>query len=93
MRLLPIPAKILSAILMELQRSRSAVRAGRRGLTRIFMRIILRNKTTSEYLKETGIYTPVIDDAVDFLSQELATEFCERHKLKEHEILASETEW
>jgi|GEM_PF-5742610 len=51
------------------------------------MKIIVRNKGTSQYVKETNYYTLSLDEAVDFLSEELAIEFCDKHKLKEHEIL------
>ncbi len=53
------------------------------------MKILIRNKNTSEFIKETGIYTSSLDEAVDFLSQELAVDFYEKHRLKEHEILVT----
>jgi hypothetical protein len=51
------------------------------------MKIVVRNKTTCEYLRETNSYTTSPVEAVDFLSLELAAEYCEKHKLKEHEVL------
>lgn len=54
------------------------------------MKILVRNKETFEYVKETGIYTPTQMEAVDFLSQELASDFCERHRLDNHEILTAD---
>lgn len=56
------------------------------------MKILVRNKQTSEYVKETGVYTAIPVEAVDFLCPELAVEFCERHRLRDHEILATEEE-
>jgi hypothetical protein len=52
------------------------------------MKIVVRNKTTCEYVKETGAYTPDPQEAVDFLSFELAAEYCDKYKLhKDHEVL------
>ena len=54
------------------------------------MKILVRNTESSQYLKQTGVYTAVFDDAVDFLCAELAFDFFTRHKLKSHEVLAAE---
>ena len=54
------------------------------------MKILVRNKQTSEYIKETGIYTPVSVEAVDFLCPEQAVSNARRIRavryLKRHQF-------
>jgi hypothetical protein len=56
------------------------------------MKIVVRDKKTAQYVKETGKYTPLVREAVDFLAKELADDFCARRNLAEHEILTVKEE-
>jgi hypothetical protein len=57
------------------------------------MKVVVRNNQTTEFVKETGVYTNTVDEALDFLSHELASDFCDKHKLNEHEIIVLDESW
>jgi hypothetical protein len=45
------------------------------------MRILLQQKITGLYFKESGVWTPSAAEAVDFLSSTKAMAYCATHKI------------
>lgn len=45
------------------------------------MKVLLQHKESGLYLKDIGLTTPSVADAMDFLSSTQAIEFCASHKI------------
>jgi hypothetical protein len=51
------------------------------------MKVLLQHKESGLYLKELGLTTPNVAEAMDFLSSTQAIEFCTVHKIRGMQIV------
>ena len=51
------------------------------------MKVLLQHKESGLYLKDLGLTTPNVADAMDFLSSTQAIEFCANHKIAGMQIV------